>query len=177
MIRRFSLAFLIILSIFSFVSPVAASGDLPAVYYAGDPNSTVLQSLKLANFEIVDNPTLADVILLNGEAPDMDQISGQVQHGAGLVLILGTEITATDVEQLLGFPVSLEKLSDPISLTNIKIEDPLTTEIIWNSAPQVRDRYKTLTPVSSVQPLVTNYADGEWLLWQAHPNAFVVNIH
>jgi len=176
MIRRFSLAFLIFLAIFSYVSPVAASGDLPTVYYAGDPNSTVLQSLKLANFEIVDNPALADVILLNGEAPGMDQIAGQVQHGTGLVLILGTQISANDIEQLLGFPVNLNKLSDPISLTNIKIEDPLTTEIIWNSAPQVRDRYETLTPVSSVQPLVTNYADGEWLLWQAHPNAFVVNI-
>ena len=49
------------------------------------------------------------------------------------------------------------------------VDDPLLTEIIWNSAPQIRERMNTETPVSSVQPLVIAYEDGEWILWQAQP--------
>ena len=65
--------------------------------------------------------------------------------------------------------MTLERREDPVSLTEIEIDDPLTSEILWNSAPQVRERFVTLTPVSAVQPLVTAYEDGEWILWQARP--------
>ena len=51
----------------------------------------------------------------------------------------------------------------------------MITEIVWNGAPQVRERFDLQTPVSSVQPLVTAYEDGEWILWQAHGNTFVIN--
>lgn len=39
----------------------------------------------------------------------------------------------------------------------------------------MRDRYLVVTPVSSVQPLVAAYEDGDWILWQAKPQAFVFN--
>ena len=79
------------------------------------------------------------------------------------------------METVLGIPIQLEYRDEPISLTEVKINDPLTTEIIWNSSPQVRVRYETLTPVSAVQPLVTAYEDGSWVIWQVQSNILVLN--
>ena len=93
----------------------------------------------------------------------------QVKSGTGLVLIMGSQVWFADVETVLGIPVELESREIPVSLTEIKINDPLTTEIIWNGAPQIRERVTTITPISSVQPLVTAYEDGSWVLWQVAP--------
>jgi hypothetical protein len=175
MIRRLTLSLLIPLILFVSTSPVFAAGDVISVYYAGEPNSSVLQALELAKFRIVSDSSQADVILLNGTFPNSNELALQVRAGTGLVLILGEQIHPADVESVLGIPVTLEKHTDPVSLTEIKIMDPLTTEIIWNGAPQVRDRFVTLTPISAVQPLVTAYEDGEWILWQASPTSFVIN--
>ncbi len=175
MIRRLAMILLIPLILFVFTSPAFATGDALSVFYAGEPNSSVLQALELAKFTIVKDPSQADVILLNGTIPNSVELAHQVQAGTGLVLILGEQINPADVELILGIPVTLEKQTDPVSLTEIKIDDPLTTEIIWNGAPQVRDRFQTLTPISAVQPLVTAYEDGEWVLWQARPTSFVIN--
>ena len=56
------------------------------------------------------------------------------------------------------------------------IGDPISRQIVWNGAPQIRDRYIVETSVSSVQPLVTGYEDGNWLIWRLQSgNAFVVD--
>lgn len=173
---------LVVLSIlfvltFAAVTP-AAAGNPVNVYYAGDPGSSVRTALGLApagTFAFVDDPSLADVFVLNGVIPDPETVAAQVARGAGLVLILGESTSQAEVSALLGIPVELTLRDDPVSLTEIKDDDPLVTGIIWNGAPQVRRRYEVVTPVSSVQPLVTAYEDGEWILWQARPGRFVVN--
>jgi O-antigen/teichoic acid export membrane protein len=98
-----------------------------------------------------------------------------VADGAGLVLILGEAVTPADFETIFKFPVSLEMGEDAISLTEIEIDDSLITEIIWNSAPQVRERINVMHPVSAVQPLAVAYETGEWILWQVRPTSFVIN--
>ena len=67
----------------------------------------------------------------------------------------------------LGVPLTLELRTDAVSLTNLPVNDPLVKQIIWNGAPQVRERFNILTPMSSVQPLVTAYEDESWVLWSA----------
>ena len=66
MIRRLTLILLIPLILFVFISPVFAAGEVISVYYVGEPNSSVYQALELAKFTIVNDPSQADVILLNG---------------------------------------------------------------------------------------------------------------
>ncbi len=70
----------------------------------------------------------------------------------------------------------LAEKTDAISLTEIKVNDQLVKQIIWNGAPQVRDRLETVTPLSSVQPLVTAYESGAWILWAGNqPNIYIFN--
>ena len=157
------------------VSTVSASSGI-SVYYYGDPDSTVLQSLELADFILVDDPNQADVILLNGYIPDPDLIASLKNDAVGLVLIMGENVQQEAVETVLGIPITLEFQDYPVSLLEIKTDDPLTTEIIWNGAPQVRDRFSTKSPLSSIQPIVTTYETGEWILWQVKHNFFVSNL-
>ncbi len=156
----FVLAFLL-----SIVSPASAADGI-TVYYAGTEGS-VKTALELAKFTFVTNPAQADVLILNGTIPDPAAAAAQLERGAGLVLILGPDLTAADVEAAAGIPVELTARSEAVSLTEVEVDDPLVTEIIWNGAPQVRDRFEVLTPVSAIQPLVTAYETGEWLLWSA----------
>lgn len=173
--RRLVYILLVIIFSLALTSPAFANGEL-SVYYAGDSNASVLSALELANFNLVENPEQADVIFINGMIPNPDMIASQVEAGTGLVLIMGSQVAFSDVETVLGIPLTLERADEPISLTEINTNDPLTTEIIWNGAPQVRERFETTTPLSSVQPLVTSYENGAWILWQVRPQIFVVNI-
>ena len=172
--RRLIFLLIPLIFIFSLATPAFADDTL-SVYYFGDPNSSVVAALELAGFTLVDDPNQADVILLNGSIPNADEISSLVESGTGLVLIMGSQVWFADVETVLRIPVEMESSDTPVSLTEVKINDPLTTEIIWNGAPQVRERVTTITPISSVQPLVTAYEDGSWALWQVRPNILVVN--
>jgi O-antigen/teichoic acid export membrane protein len=157
--------------------PVSASDSL-LVYYAGDENNEMPIALQLAKYTVVNEPTRADVIVLNGIIPDPSVIANQVESGAGLVLIMGPGISPVDFETITGVPVAFTPRENAVSLTELKgLDDPFTTEIIWNGAPQIRQRSDTLTPFSSVQPLVSTYETGEWILWQARPNIYVFNAY
>ena len=124
------------------------------------------------------DPAQADVFVLNGSIPDPVAIAAQLQHGAGLVLILGPGMLAADVQTISGIPVMLTEKTAAVSLTDIRISDPLVKQIIWNGAPQVRDRMEVLTPLSSVQPLVTAYESGEWIVWAGnHPKIYFFNAY
>jgi O-antigen/teichoic acid export membrane protein len=172
-----SFAFAIIIAL-SLVSP-AHAGDALRVFYAG-PDGAVKTALSLApagTFTLVSDPAQADVFLLNGATPSAETIAARVQTDAGLVLIPGPRTDSAAVSQLLGIPLTLKPRNNPISLTEIKINETLVTEIIWNGAPQVRERAEMLTPLSSIQPLVTSYESGEWVLWQARPHIFVFNAY
>jgi O-antigen/teichoic acid export membrane protein len=169
--RKIILPLLILAILFLAVSPVSADASL-RVYYTGAEGG-VRTALELAEFTFVDDPSQADVLVLNGVIPDPETVAAQVERGAGLVLILGPDMTEADVMTVTGVTLTLAARDDPVSLTGVEVGDPLTSEIIWNSAPQVRGRFEVQTPVSSVQPLVTAYEDGEWILWQARSNVYV----
>jgi len=156
---------------------VASAGNPLRVFYAGEPGAvkTALALAPAGTFTFVDDPAQADVFFLNGATPRAAEIAARVQAGAGLVLIPGAQSDSASAALLLGFPVTLARKENPVSLTEIKIDDPLLKEIAWNSSPQARERFEMLTPLSSVQPLVTTYENGEWVLWQARPNIYVFN--
>ncbi len=169
--------FLFVLILIVFLVPAASvlAAEELAIYYQGDRDSSILKALDLARFVLVDDPAEADVIVLNGVLEGPAELAGLLKTGTGLVLFMGEGIQQADVEILLGFPVALKAEDSPVSLVEIKIEDSLTSEIVWNGAPQVRDRVGVVTPISAVQPLVTAYEDGSWILWRAGENVFVWN--
>jgi O-antigen/teichoic acid export membrane protein len=172
---RFVAAIVLLLSISACNSPArqTSPGSNPLrVYYAG-PEGSVKTALKLAKFTLVAEPAQADVLLLNGSLPDPADIAAQVEHGAGLVLILGPQSSEAEVMAVTGTTLTLTPREDAVSLTAIQIDDPLLKEIVWNGAPQVRQRYEVQTPMSSVQPLVTAYEDGEWILWRVRTNIYI----
>jgi O-antigen/teichoic acid export membrane protein len=160
----------LILLLFSLFAPaVLAEGTPPlAVYYAG-PEGGVRTALALAaDIRLVPDPAQADVLVLNGAIPDPEGLAARVREGAGLVLILGPDLTADEVSTLLGFPVALEAREEPLSLVAVEgVADPVLSEIVWTSAPQVRQRYKVGAPYSAVTPLVVGFEDGSWVLWSA----------
>ncbi len=165
---------LVVALLFLTVSPASADSSL-RVYYAGAEGS-VTTALDLAGFSRVDDPAQADVLVLNGVVPDPATAAAQVERGAGLVLILGPSLSAADVQTVTGIPVSLTPRDNPVSLIELDVDDSLTRDVVWNGAPQVRDRFQVETPLSSIQPLVTAYETGEWILWQARPGVYVFNV-
>jgi O-antigen/teichoic acid export membrane protein len=176
--RKALVAALTILVLFSFAVP-ASAGNSINIFYAGPKDGGVYTALTLAprgTFTFVDDPAVADVFVLNGSIPQPAAVSARVQAGAGLVLFMGPGITAADIETATGIPLQLEMKTDAVSLTTIKIDDPLDKQIIWNGAPQVRDRMDVTTVLSSVQPLVTAYENGSWVLWRGNnPNIYFFN--
>ncbi len=66
------------------------------------------------DFRLVSDPAQADVLVLNGAIPDPEGLAARVREGAGLVLILGPDLSARDVEALLGFPVALTAREEPL---------------------------------------------------------------
>ncbi len=171
--KRLAVALIALLVLFSFVQPVRADDSL-RVFYAGT-DGNVKTALELAEFMLVDDPSQADVIVLNGVIPDDESIRTRLAEGAGLVLILGADLTEEQVGGLLGMPLVLRPIEEAVSITTLDVNDPLLAEIVWNGAPQIRERFDLQTPVSSVQPLVVAYETGEWILWKAHGDTFVVN--
>ncbi|MBN2387133.1 MAG: lipopolysaccharide biosynthesis protein [Anaerolineales bacterium] len=172
--RKIVLPVLVIVLLFVLVTPAAAQDTL-RVYYAGPPGG-VQTALDLAGYDLVDEPAAADVLVLNGVIPDPELIAAQRERGAGLILVLGPDLTAEAVERATGIPVTFEARDDAVSLVELPLEDPLVREVIWNGAPQVRNRFEVLTPLSSLQPLVATYEDDGWVLWSgAGGQVFVFN--
>jgi len=159
-------------------TPSPAADHLPIrLFYAG-PDDSVMTAIDLAVqshvLELVEDPDSAQVILLNGQIPDPMQMSARVKSGIGLVLIMGAGITAEAASVLLGQEVILTPAEDAVSLTNGPLaSDSLLTEIMWNSAPQVRERFKVLT--LGEQSLVNAYEDSESILWSSSTKTYVLN--
>jgi O-antigen/teichoic acid export membrane protein len=147
-----------------FLSPKLASADNSLnVYYAGT-SGTLFTALTLdKNVQQVSTVSTADVFVLNGEIPDGEAIRRRLEQGAGLVLILGPDLTPAQINSLLGENVSLMMREDPLSL-NISSagSDSIQEQIVWTSAPQVRQRYQLSG--SSFTPLVSGFEDGSLVL-------------
>jgi len=157
------LLLLLVLSL-QFLFPKQAFADNSLnVYYAGS-SGTLSTALTLdSNIRLVSDVSTADVFVLNGEIPIGEAIRARLEQGVGLVLILGPDLTATQINSLLGENVSLVKREDPLSL-NISpaSSDPIQQQIVWTSAPQVRQRFQLTS--SSVTPLVSGFEDGSLVL-------------
>ncbi len=144
------------------------------VFYAGEEGG-VKTALSLAGYTLVDDPAKADVFVLNGEIPDAEAIAARVQAGAGLVLILGKDTSQADVQAVLGQDVTLTNADDAVSLVDSKgVSDPLLTEIVWNGAPQVRERVILEGLYSGKWAIVSTYENNEGILWQAADRMFVL---
>ncbi len=172
--RRLSALLLVLIAVSCWVTPAYSASTPLHVYYAG-PQGAIPAALSLpestAVYPVVftDDPTQADSFILNGTIPSDPRIAARLKSGeAGLVLFMGPDVTPAQVSSLLGFPVRLEKRTDPVSPTDFKgVDDPLLKEIIWNGAPQVHDRFVVSTPILAFQPLVKGYEDGNWILGSA----------
>jgi hypothetical protein len=142
----------------------AAAQTTTRVYYAG-PAGAVPQALTLAGFALVNDVAQAQAIVLNGVIPDGAAIAARVRAGAGLVLILGPNLTAAEVGTLLGVPVGLEKRDTPLSLVAARgLSHPLLAEVAWTSAPQVRQRFNLVSPASDLLPLVLGLEEDALIL-------------
>ena len=170
--RRLTYALLIVAFLFFTAQPAAAANPV-RVYYAGPADNSVRQALDLTGkadtFVLVADPAQADVFLLDGAIPAPQAIAARLKAGAGLVLILGPGISQADVQTLLGVPLTLAPSTAAVSLTNAKgVTDPVLQQIIWNGAPQVRERDVLTAPGAVFQPLVSAYEDGSWVLASAN---------
>lgn len=175
--RRALLLIGVLLFALTAVLPARAETAPARVYYAGPPGA-VRTALALAPdlLQIVDDPAEAEALVLNGVIPP--EAAARYRSGdAGLVLVLGPDLSANEVAELLGVPITLERQDEAVSLQETPgVDHPLLEEVLWNSAPQVRERFSAAPP--GAQPLVTGFETGEWLLWSppgAGERAFVIN--
>ncbi len=147
--------------------PVAAQGQI-TVYYAG-PQGIVQTALSLAkDFTFVDDPDQAQVLVLNDSLPEPDRLAARLRAGAGLVLLLGPNLEASQINSLLGFPISIQPQEQPLSLVEASgVNAFITEQVVWNSAPQVRQRASILTTDAGLSPLVVGFEDGSLVLGNA----------
>jgi O-antigen/teichoic acid export membrane protein len=147
--------------------PTHAQGQI-AVYYAGPPGS-IQTALGLAeDIILVKDPDQAQVLVLNDRLPEPDRIAARLRAGAGLVLLLGPDLEVSQLQSLLGIPLSIQTQEQPLSLVEASgVKDYITDQIVWNSAPQVRQRAGILTPNSGLRPVVVGFEDESLILGEA----------
>ncbi len=172
--RKFALALWLFALFFGFLSPAHAAEPV-RVYYAGERDSVYI-ALTIApagTFVFVEDPLQADVFILNGVIPADERIPRRIEAGAGAVIFFGPGIRAEQLQSLTGVPLALAPAEDPISVTQARgSADPLVTGIVWNSAPQLRERHQVESPVSSLIPLATGYETGDWTLFAHRERVF-----
>jgi O-antigen/teichoic acid export membrane protein len=164
--RKFTLMAVVLILLLAFVVPVRADEPPLSVYYAG-PDGSVKTALELAKFDLTADLASADVVVLNDVIPNPAAIAARVEAGAGLVIVLGPDVTPEQLAPLLGAPPTLEAHNDAVSL---KVDEGdqehraegVAADVLWASAPQVRDRLE-LTEVQ-ISRLVTAHKNGEMLL-------------
>lgn len=173
--RRILLALVVLLVAFGQASPAQASDPID-LFFAGEKDA-VYTALTLAppgTFHFVTDPAVADVFFLNGEIPSDAGIAQGIAAGAGVVVILGPGISASQLEAVTGLPATLQTVGNPVSVTQAPgAQDPLLNGIIWNSAPQLRERAQVTSPISSLIPLVVNFEGGDWILFSHGERLFV----
>jgi len=147
-----------------FLSPVSVSADNTLnVYFAGTSGAISTALTLDKNIQLVSDVSAADVFVLNGAITDDAAILARIQEGAGLVLILGPDLSASQLNTFLGVNTSFIYIDAPLSLiTSSTISDPILKDIIWTGSPQVRQRYSLSG--SSFTPLVSGFEDGSLIL-------------
>ena len=159
---KYAVHFVILILLFC-IPPALAADRALDVYYSG-PEGSVLTALSLAeNFNIVKEFPESDVLVLNGAIPDPDGMGEMVRSGTGLVLIPGPDLDPVSVSKLMGTPVTLERQTAPLSLTDAEgVSDPAIDQIVWNSSPQIRNR--AILHGVPLDPIVIGYSDQSLVL-------------
>jgi O-antigen/teichoic acid export membrane protein len=159
------LLFFLLVACMLIPTPVGAKGEHLSVYYTG-PKDSLRTALTLdKDFSLVTDSAEAQVFVLNGTIPaaEIVAIRTRVQNGAGLVLVLGPELTAGAIGDLLGQRVALEKKEDALSLAPVTGNaDTLLKDVLWTSAPQVRERFAM--DGGGLTSLVSGFEDGSLVL-------------
>ncbi|MBI5353944.1 MAG: hypothetical protein HZB50_14980 [Chloroflexi bacterium] len=174
--KKFSILFLLIIFLTA-CAPAPAKNVIPIkMFYTGE-NGGVKTALDLATksgtVTLVNDIAQADALVLNGVIPS--GATERAKSGVGVVLILGKDVTNEQASALLGQEVTLKYAEDAVSLVDAKgVSDPLLTEIIWNGAPQVRERFIVSGLSSQSQALVSGYEDSEEILLQASQKIYVL---
>jgi len=141
-------------------TPTGAVG----VYYDG-PDDSIKEALQLASpyLVLVDQPDLAQVLVVNGRAPrerSLD-LTPQIRQGnVGLVLFCGEQFpkTAEDMGLLLGLSAfGLAQTPTPQSLQRSAEADILQTAVAWESAPALNAR-TTISNTNLLRPLIATNA-------------------
>jgi O-antigen/teichoic acid export membrane protein len=173
--KTFALLALIVL--LGACAPAPVENPAPVkVFYAGGP-SGVKAALDLAvqsgTVTLVDQLADAQTLVLNGIVPE--GAAKYVAEGAGLLLILGEDVTEAQASRMLGTPVSFQRADEAVSLTDTPgTRDPLLTEIIWNGAPQVRERSVLDDPDPTWTTWVSAFGKDEGFLYQLPGGKFVI---
>ncbi len=147
-------------------SPVLAQSDPLQVYYAG-PDGSLRTALELAKFQFVADPAQADVLVLNEQVPDPLQAARLLESGAGVLLVLGPQVTGDQVSHFLGEGVRLDALNEAATLQeNAASPDGLLKDVLWNTAPQLRERYVLSFPGDppTLSALLSDYETGDILI-------------
>jgi O-antigen/teichoic acid export membrane protein len=138
-------------------------------YYAGPTGGTrgVRTAVDLARdaglVNLVGDPAQADVLVLNGQIPDPAGMAAHVWDGAGLVLVLGPEVTSAQASTLLGQDVVVNPRDEALSLMSAPdAGSALLQDIVWGSAPQVRER--SILAGIQAAPVIVGYESDEALL-------------
>ena len=163
---RRGLLFLLLVTLVFIVAQPAFADDSLNVYYAG-PGGGLATALTLdEDLKLVDEISMADVYVLNGVIPNTPLLRERIQQGAGLVLILGPDIPIAQLNVLFEQGISPAYTEDPLSLVSVPAaSDAIIKDIVWTSAPQVRQRY--LLASATFTPLIMGYEDQSIVLGKA----------
>ena len=144
----------------------AQAADSPLRVALIGPAGSLETALRLPKeVQIVTDADQADVLVVNDTVNDPASLARLVSQGKGLVLVLAPGDGADTLTPLLGANTTLVQREAPLSLISATgVEDPLMQQILWTSAPQIRERYQVIG--SQLQPLVIGYEDGSVVLGQ-----------
>ena len=131
--------------------------------FAGPQNSFYRALTLTDEFEFVTDPWQADVFVFNGEISEFSDFQTILKQGTPILLVMGEEVDASQLERLFGLPVEIEEKEEPLSLVpdqGISVE--WVAQIAWSSAPQVRERY--LPQGLEITPLVIGFEQDDLIL-------------
>jgi hypothetical protein len=153
----------LVLAVLVLIIPISGKAQSTplAVFYAGADDGVKTALTLNPNAVLVNDPSKADVFVLNGIIPEdqADTIRAKVQSGAGLVFITGPSVSAEALSRFLKEKITFSTETKPLTLEPSKeSEDLLVKQVLWSSAPQVLDRSSLSSGVFT--PLVSGYEDG-----------------
>lgn len=147
------------------VTPAQAADSPLRVAMMGASGSLETALRLTKEVQIVSNAEQADVLVVHDTVNDPASLVRLVSQGKGLLLVLTPRDRADALTPLLGANTTLVQRDAPLSLIAASgVDDPLIQQILWTSAPQIRERYQITG--SQLQPLVIGYEDGSVVLGQ-----------